>query len=190
MADENKITSLTIRISEDEAEKYRAMALKYNMSQGDLLSLLMSYKKDAQKISLLLVHKNEFTNKDIPPKKYEFNGYNLYFTSNTYTGNDEIFRELSRVFNIPAAHTYRETTYSLNIYKRKEDNKFLLYEEITSLKYKKATCDVIINRLQILDNPEDISSHISAFVDTNTYYEILLLTVDEIKDESELDAYL
>lgn len=209
----DKIVSLTIRLPEESAEKFRNNAIKQDKNQSEyLISLIESDSKQyhfpiqnsesANTISCLLRNCNTYNDTALESKVFRFDGKIIFISGQRdvpFFSRNQVKNELSlpdyydiNYNQFSSEENKKEeiikTFYQFGLYQRFSDNKFIIYETFSSFENNLNT--VYKSRCKILKNKNDVLSNLKPYTFPDEILSVEYLLADSIENDSDLDFYL
>lgn len=197
-----KKTSVTVRLDEVDAEKFKQLSLDNKSSQADFLVELMKiYGNSNQNTNL--VNKNDICLlmfrriarstddrlDDIRTRKYIFSGSLIYYPPSWFIRPIELYANtLAKEFNLDVpieGYIFRSV---VNVFKDDKKDKYLAQEVINVSPKAGQPQEYLlwVQRICFVDGFEDIKEKFKTYIDPNNLRDIEMAMAEDIGDNTEV----
>lgn len=201
--EKKKNVSITLRLREEDAEKFKLNALKNKVSQSEYLVQLMNIIGNSQNnigeqsgcIPIILLKKNAFSPYDekqnLLTKKIIIKGQVLVFPQNLIIRPLECYEEmLKKEFNIKQSLEGFIFSHILNLFKINGKEKFLVNEVIHIEKNDTRQIYLNVSRCLYVNNYNDVVEKFGKYAASENLAQIEFAMAKKIEGSiSELEEY-
>ncbi len=197
-----KDVAITIRISQDVAEKFKYNAQEMKMSQGEYLTHIVEKTPEVQsfqqgnRVELILKKERVTGNEEadrkfyVDTKKFVFEGQwlNTYFVNDNRVPASIFEEELKEDFGIEISSDHM-FYYYIAVYRCDKSRKILAQEQVAVYNANKLSeCILNVQRCVYCDGLEDIKTKFKKYISCQNLLQIEQILAIEI-DEDNLDQY-
>lgn len=187
----NKSVTMTVRLNSETSDKFKELAKKEEMSQGDFIEKLISLYKPECEITMPLKYKNKFQNEtqDKPSKKFKFKGTWIYQLTNIRPMLPFQTKKMSEEFKIKELEESFQYSYWFGI-AFDLDKKIYVINEGFWVYNKEQENLINVKRCKIAKNLQEIEKLLENYVLEFELEQIENILSEETTDENELEIYL
>lgn len=205
-----KESGITIRLTQEMANKFKTYAQNNNVSQGGFLEeLLARYEKSSfgnndnltninkeTEISIFLCYENFFLEDECKqmrePKKYRFKGISIFGRNQTMLPVPAKMYEkaLKNEFGITMDLDEYDFFYWVYVYKDCERNRFVVVETFVLKKKDSFRNKLNVNRCKFTFNLSEITQHISNFATAMDVKQIEFNLAETLTKDEEVESFL
>lgn len=200
---------ISVRLTKDVAEKFRALAQKNDVSQSDFIEILLKRFEETQQDSSVLKQKiinqpfqillsitNNLTNNEkkkyVKPMKLCFNGYYIYYIppqNRSLRKAEQFEEELKKEFDITSSLKDFLLYNSIDIAFDSDREEYVLIEGVGLKKENEIKYNLWVFRCYYAKDLEDIKTKFHTYVSDEDEKGIEMALAETITDDEQLKLF-
>ena len=187
----NKSVTMTVRLNSETCDKFKELAKKEEISQGEFIEKLVSLYKPEFQITMPLKYKNKFQNElqEKPSKKFKFRGKWIYQLPNIRLMSPFQIKKINEEFKIKEIEESFQYSYWFGIANDLDKKRYVI-NEFFWVSNKEQENLINVKRCKIVNDLQEIVNVLANYAFELEIEQIENILAEETTDEKELETYL